>query len=106
MTPLDPLVDATARALGRKIDTGTAANAYVARQDGWELMSAGIPAIIVGGAFSDMARLERFFASRYHGPKDDLSPDLELGGAAEDVALYVALERSLADPARFPVSAR
>lgn len=106
MTRLDPFVDATARALGREVDTGTAANAYVARQDGWELMGAGVPAIMLGGAFSQRTLLERFFASRYHGPADDLAHGLELGGAAEDVVLHVALARLLADPAQFPASAR
>jgi hypothetical protein len=106
MTRLDPLIDEAARKLGRKIDTGTGANAYVARQDGWALMEAGVPAVMVGGAFSDPALLERFFASRYHGPADDLAQGIELGGAAEDVALHVALARRLADPARFPATAR
>lgn len=106
MTRLDPLIDATARALGRKVEPGTEANAYVARQDGWELLGAGIPAVMVGGAFSDKEPINRYFASRYHGPTDDLSHGLELGGAAEDTRLHIALGRVLADPARFPASAR
>jgi hypothetical protein len=103
---LDPLIDDTARALGRKVDTGTDANAYVTRQDGWALMSAGVPAVMAGGAFNDRALLERFFASRYHGPADDLAHDIELGGAAEDVTFHVALARRLADPSLFPASVR
>jgi Zn-dependent M28 family amino/carboxypeptidase len=105
-TPLDPLIDATARALGRKVDGDTEANALIARQDGWELTSAGIPAVMIGGAFSDMALLESFFASRYHGPSDDIYHGIELGGAAEDTALHIALGRVLADPARFPTPSR
>lgn len=106
MTRLDPLIEEAARGLNRKVDTGTAANAYVARQDGWALMEAGIPAVMVGGAFNDQALLERFFSSRYHGPGDDLQNGIELGGAAEDVALHVDLARLLADPKRFPAAAR
>jgi Zn-dependent M28 family amino/carboxypeptidase len=106
LTPLDPLIDDTARALGRKVDTGTDANAYVTRQDGWALMSAGVPAVMAGGAFNDRALLERFFASRYHGPADDLAHDIEFGGAAEDVTFHVALARRLADPSLFPASVR
>ena len=106
MTALDPLIDATARALGRKVDSDTEANAFIARQDGWELTNAGIPAVMVGGAFSDIAPLESFFASRYHGPSDDIYHGIELGGAAEDTALHIALGRILADPARFPAPAR
>ena len=106
LTRLDPLVDEAARALGRKIDGSTAPNAFIARQDGWELMNAGIPAVMAGGAFSQPALLDAFFASRYHGPTDDPAHAIELGGAAEDVALYVALARLLADPERFPALAR
>lgn len=106
MTALDPLIDATARALGRKVDSDTEANAFIARQDGWELANVGIPAVMVGGGFSDIATIESFFASRYHGPSDDIHHGIELGGAAEDMVLHIALGRTLADPARFPTSAR
>lgn len=106
MTRLDALIDDTARAMGRKVDPGSEANSYVMRQDGWALMSAGIPAVMVGGGFSDRAALARYFARRYHGPSDDLSQGIELGGAAEDADLHVALGRVLADPSRFPSSAR
>jgi hypothetical protein len=105
-TPLDPLIDTTARALGRKVDSDTDANALIARQDGWEFTNAGIPAVMIGGAFSDMALLESFFASRYHGQSDDIHHGIELGGAAEDTVLHVALGRLLADPTRFPTPAR
>ena len=106
MTALDPLIDATARALGRKVDSDTDANSLFSRQDGFALASGGIPAVMIGGAFSDMAVLESFFASRYHGPSDDLYHGIELGGAAEDTVLHIALGRALADPERFPAPAR
>lgn len=105
-TPLDPLIDATVRALGRAVDSDTDANALISRQDGWELTKVGIPAVMIGSAFSDMARLESFFASRYHNPSDDIHHGIELGGAAEDMALHIALGRILADPARFPTPMR
>lgn len=106
MTRLDPLIDATAASLGREVHEGKEANGYVDRQDGWVLMQAGVPAVMLGGAFSDRATIERFFGSRYHGPTDDLDHELELGGAAEDAMLHVALARALADPKRFPLPAR
>ena len=106
MTPLDPLIEATARALGRKVDTDSEANAYVTRQDGWVLLSAGVPAVMVGGAFSEPGPMGRYFATRYHGPGDDVSSGLELGGAAEDAELHIGLGRALADPTRFPRPAR
>jgi hypothetical protein len=106
MTPLDPFVDEAARTLGRKIDRGTAQNILVNRQDGWALMQAGIPAIMTGGGYTDMARLNRFLGGDYHGPDDEVSARLDVGGAAEDVALLAAIGRTLADPARFPGSSR
>jgi hypothetical protein len=105
-TPLDPLVDATARALGRKVDADLEANAFIQRQDGWELTQAGIPTVMVGGSFSDLGTLGAFLSGPYHKPDDDLSRPIELGGAAEDTELTVALVRKLADPAQYPAGAR
>jgi Zn-dependent M28 family amino/carboxypeptidase len=103
-TGLDGLVDATARSLGRRIDPGLEADRLVNRQDGWALLQQGVPAIMVGGAYGPA--LERFFASRYHQPSDSADAGLELGGAAEDVLLHIALVTALADPSRYPTAAR
>ena len=102
-TPLDPLIDTAARKQGRKIDDSDAANAFIARQDGWELLKVSIPAIMLGGAFSDAARLATFLAGDYHKPSDDLANVIPLDGAAEDGALQVVLGRMLADPAKLPL---
>ncbi|PTQ10151.1 peptidase M28 [Sphingomonas oleivorans] len=106
MTPLDPLVDAAARAVGRTSDTRTVQNMLVERQDGWALIQAGVPAIMPGSAFADMERLNRFLAGDYHGPGDEAGKGIELGGAAEDGAFFVMLGRLLADPERFPTVSR
>ena len=98
---LDSAVAATAAALGRTLDTSFAADAFADRQDGRALARAGVPAAIVGGAFADSEALEAFLADRYHGPDDEVGRDLELGGAAEDADLLVALARRLADPRRY-----
>jgi hypothetical protein len=100
-TPLDPLVDATARELGRAVDTDTEANAFVQRQDGWELTKAGIPTVMVGGSFANMGKLQAFLGGAYHKADDDLDRPIELGGAAEDTDLLIALGRKLADPKRY-----
>ncbi len=102
-TPLDPLIEAAARKQGRKIDESDAVNAFIARQDGWELLKVGIPAVMLGGAFSDAARLATFLAGDYHKPSDDLTHVIPLDGAAEDGALQVVLGRMLADPAKLPL---
>ena len=100
-TPLDPLVDATARELGRAIDTDDEANAFVQRQDGWELTKAGVPTVMVGGSFANMSKLQSFLSGPYHKPEDDLKRPIELGGAAEDTDLLIALGRKLADPKQY-----
>jgi hypothetical protein len=105
-TPLDPFVDEVARRLGRAVSESRTPDAYIARQDGWEFTKRGIPAIMASGAFTDEALFSRFLNGDYHGPKDDLSRGIELGGAVEDGALLIALGRLLADPARFPGAPR
>jgi Zn-dependent M28 family amino/carboxypeptidase len=105
LTALDPFVDASARALGRRVDVSDGPNALVRRQDGWALLQKGVPAILVGGAYGG-GQLQRFLSTRYHHPDDDVASGIELGGAAEDVDLHVALGRLLADPASFPTPPR
>ena len=63
MTRLDPIVDAEAHRLGRRIDFSDWANRFVARQDGWAF-DVGIPAIMVGGTFGDHSSLEAFLERR------------------------------------------
>ena len=94
-TLLDPQIEAVAAALGRTVDRSDAANALLMRQDGWALMQAGVPAVLMGGAYR--GGLRHCLATRYHHPDDDLR-GIELGGAAEDGDLHVALLRRLANP--------
>jgi hypothetical protein len=103
-TRLDPVIEAAARAQGRDMDESDAANAFLNRQDGWELLKAGIPAVMLGGGYSDAARLAAFLAGDYHKPSDDLHHPIPLDGAAEDGALQVVLSRMLADPGILPLS--
>lgn len=102
MTPLDPQIAAVARQQKRKLVQTEAANAYLRRQDGWALIQHDVPAVMVSSAYGDIARIERFFDGDYHRPSDGLRPDIELGGAAEDVAFHVALGRWFGDPRRVP----
>jgi hypothetical protein len=94
------LVEATATAMGRRMDTAHEADMMVTRQDGWTLARRGVPAFMVGGSFASMARLNGFLEGRYHGPDDEVD-GIELGGAVEDANLMVALVRRLADPAQW-----
>ena len=65
-------------------------------------MRHDVPAVMVTSAYGEVARLERFFDTDYHRPSDILKPQVELGGAAEDVLFHVALVRWFADPRRWP----
>jgi Zn-dependent M28 family amino/carboxypeptidase len=95
---LDPVIDAAVAAMGRRLDTDDEAGPFIQRQDGWMLTQAGVPAIMIGGSFSNMALLNAFFESSYHRPNDQLGGTIVLDGAAEDATLTVALARRLADP--------
>jgi hypothetical protein len=101
LAPLDAVIDATVAEAGRTLDNDDEAAELVQRQDGWALARAGVPAIMIGGSFSDMKRLNAFLAGPYHSPSDNPGPGLELGGAAEDADLMIALGRKLADPDRY-----
>jgi len=96
---LDAIIDSTVAAMGRRLDTDSEADPFVQRQDGYELAEVGIPAIMVGGSFSDMRLLNAFLSGPYHKPEDQLGGRIVLDGAAEDANLLVALGRRLADPA-------
>ena len=57
---LNAQVEAAARELGRRMDVAHEADAMADRQDGWALASHGVPAVMVGGSFASMARLNAF----------------------------------------------
>ena len=96
--PLDSVIDQTVTAMGRQLDTDRDADSFLERQDGYALARAGVPAVMVGGNFSNMQTLGAFLDGPYHTPADQVGPGLVLDGAAEDANLLVALGRRLADP--------
>jgi hypothetical protein len=98
---LDAVIDAAVADAGRRLDADGEADVMVRRQDGWALTRLGVPAIMVGGSFSNMENLNAFLAGTYHGPDDEAGAGLILDGAAEDATLLVALGRRLADPAGY-----
>jgi hypothetical protein len=49
-----------------------------------------------------MRILQGYLSSSYHQPNDDANRTIELGGAAEDADLHIALLRALADPKVYP----
>ncbi len=100
-TPLDAAVESVAKKAGRSIESSTDANAFIQRQDGWALAQKGVPSLMVGGSFADLDLLQKFLGSAYHGPDDELTDKTELGGAAEDAELHIALGRYFADVRKY-----
>ncbi len=98
---LDSVVETVARKAGRKIEASTDANAFIQRQDGWALTQKGVPALMVGGSFADLSLLQKFLGGDYHGADDELTDTTQLGGAAEDADLHIALGRHFADTRKY-----
>lgn len=98
---LDTAVEAVARRAGRTIEPSNDANAFIQRQDGWALTQKGVPSLMVGGSFADLDLMQKFLGDDYHGPDDELTPETELGGAAEDADLHIALGRYFADTRKY-----
>lgn len=101
LTPLDAGIAQVIAQAGRRLAEGGAAQGYLRRQDGWALLRRDVPAVSVSSAFAVPGVLARFNRERYHLPGDE-ADGIELGGAAEDLALHVALVRHFADPTRWP----
>jgi hypothetical protein len=102
-TDLDPLIESVAKKAKRRIESSTDANSFIQRQDGWAFTQKGVPALMVGGSFADLGLLEKFMSGDYHGPEDELRKGTELGGAAEDADLHIALGKFFASTKKYPV---
>jgi Peptidase family M28 len=98
MTGLDAGIARVVKREKRRLIPGKEANTYVQRQDGWALLQNDVPTVMVSSAYGEIERVRRFFDTHYHRPGDNPDPAIELGGAAEDVKLHVALARWFADP--------
>ncbi|MBL0925236.1 MAG: M28 family peptidase [Sphingomonadaceae bacterium] len=100
-TKLDNIVEGIARKAGRQTEGSSDANAFIERQDGWALTQKGVPALMVGGSFADLDLMQKFLGSDYHGINDELTDKTELGGAAEDADLHIALGQYFADTRKY-----
>ncbi len=99
-------IAAVAKAQHRRVVESAAAATFLKRQDGWALLEHDVPAAMISSAFADAAIWKRFIGGDYHQPSDQVTPALELGGAAEDVAFLVPLARWLADPRKGALTAK
>lgn len=101
LVPIDREIARFVEAQGRRIEGREIARNYVRRQDGWALLQADVPTLMVSSSFADAELLERFQRERYHNARDEID-GMELGGAAHDLLLHLALVRHFADPAAWP----
>jgi hypothetical protein len=99
-TPLDSLILDTLARRGRALGEQDLADSFLQRQDGWALLQAGVPSVLLSSTYGKRATLNPFLASRYHRAGDEAGA-VELGGAIDDLLLHEALIRQLADPERY-----
>ncbi|WP_165271682.1 M28 family peptidase [Pelagerythrobacter rhizovicinus] len=104
MTALDRDVERIIAKLERKPGDHQYANRYVRRQDGWALLQHDVPALMVSSAFADREAMEAYMRDRYHRAAD-ADDAIQLGGAAEDVLLHLALVRHFASLDAYSVRA-
>lgn len=101
---LDEAVLAAIAKRSRTLGDQRLADSFLQRQDGWALVQAGVPAVLLSGTYGSRAILDPFIAARYHKPSDEADA-VELGGAVDDLLLHDDLIRRIADPARYPAKA-
>ena len=103
LTPLDPGIYDVATAFGRSIDIRDEHQQFTQRQDGWVLLSRDVPTVVVTSSFADQRNFDLFISRHYHKPSDEWRPDLELGGATEDILLHVELLKYFGNVANYRI---
>ncbi|MFC7333778.1 M28 family metallopeptidase [Rhodocista pekingensis] len=81
------------------------------RSDHFPLAKIGIPTLSAGSGVDSVAhgeawgraQAEEFTRLRYHTPKDEWTPDMDLTGAVDDVRMVYDMSRSLTDGTAWPV---
>ena len=103
---LDAAIGQVVRAQKLKPAKAGSGAEYLERQDGWALLRHDVPAVMVSSSYADARDFGDYIASRYHTAADQPGPGIELGGAAQDVALHVALVRRFASAKLTPARPR
>ena len=94
-TPLDDLILTTAAEAGRELGDKSFAESFVRRQDGWALLEAGVPAVLLSSTFASEIVTGPYLAEDYHQPTDE-QRKIQLGGAIDDLLLHEELVRRFA----------
>ncbi len=108
---MDDLIVEAARAQGRRVEPDSAPEAgYFYRSDHLHFAQLGIPVLytsngidmVDGGVERGRAINEAYTANNYHKPSDEVTPDWDMSGGAQDLELLYAVGRRLADGAEWP----
>jgi hypothetical protein len=100
----DSIIAEEATAQKRTLDAGEGAQKLLKHNDAWPMLIAGVPAFHLSGTVAwtgpdNGARFLKRYGPLSHTPQDKMTPDLEIGGAAEDLQLMyrVGLRLSASD---------
>lgn len=108
---MDDLITQAAAEQGRRVAPDSSPEAgYFYRSDHLHFAQLGIPVLytsngidmIEGGEARGRALNDDYTANRYHKPTDEVTPEWDLSGGAQDVRLYYAVGRGLGDGTNWP----
>ncbi|MGD9965667.1 MAG: M28 family metallopeptidase [Hyphomonadaceae bacterium] len=108
---MDDLITQALAAQGRRVAPDSSPEAgYFYRSDHLHFAQLGIPVLytsngidmLEGGAERGNALNARYVAENYHKPSDELTPDWDMTGGAEDLEALYAVGRRLADSNEWP----
>ena len=100
-----------ATAQGRNVvPEPTPEKGYYYRSDHFSFAKLGVPMIyfdpgddlVNGGVAAGRAAKEEYEAKHYHAPSDEYNPNWDWSGAVQDLQLFYALGRELADGSGWP----
>ena len=108
---LDAYLDRALAAQGRVASAEpTPEKGFYYRSDHFSLAKQGVPMLyfdagddlVKGGRAAGKAAAEDYEKNRYHGPKDEFDPAWDWTGAAQDLTVYYAVGRALAESSEWP----
>ena len=108
---MDDLITQAAAAQGRRVAPDSNPEAgYFYRSDHLHFAQLGIPVLytsngidmVEGGEERGRAMNEAYTANNYHKPSDEVTPDWDMTGGAQDLELMYAVGRRLADGDEWP----
>jgi len=108
---LEAYLERAAAAQGRRVEPESSPErGSFFRSDHFSLARVGIPMLyassgedlVDGGAEAGSAAVEDYIVNRYHGPSDEYNPDWDWTGAVQDLELYFAIGRELAETTEWP----